>query len=555
MRRRIEEADVVVIGGGISAAMVAERLTEERDVDVLVVEAGGHSAPLEERFERRRRYLDYGENPWTNDHIEDQWAAGIMSRSMVVGGQALHWGGTVPRYSPEDFRIRSTYGVFQDWPIDYDEMDPWYQEAEERIGVAGEQGPEALDPRSAAYPMPAVPLTWTLERLQAWVRDAGIPAWTNPVAKNTRPWRGRNVCQRCDTCNICPTGAKYTPDFTFQQLVADGRIRLISGTLVRRLELEEDSDRIHAALARSYDEPDTEIVFRARTFVLAAGYTWSPWLLMLSESPRFPDGLANSSGTMGRYMTGHRSVSAFVELPMRLIPGMNYGHSLLSKYFQRPTLPGGPGLGDLPYVRHDFRVWESTTQRGPRLRNDGGDLLIGDAAMADWRARTETGTARMRSYYDVLPDRGSRVVLDPSATNRFGDPLPRLEFRDDPVSRSVRGATEERIRSIHADIARAGGGRVLRTSEDDTQDHPGGGCRMGTDPGTSVVDSWGRSHDHENLFVVGAPTLVSGGCNNGTLTFSALSLRSASEMARDHPPGMSGPPTRDAASSPTGSKE
>ena len=74
---------------------------------------------------------------------------------------------------------------------------------------------------------------------------------------------------------------------------------------------------------------------------------------------------------------------------------------------------------------------------------------------------------------------------------------------------------------------------------------------MGTDPGTSVVDSWGRSHDHENLFVVGAPTLVSGGCNNGTLTFSALSLRSASEIARDHPPGMSGPPTRDAASSPT----
>ncbi|MDH5589382.1 MAG: GMC oxidoreductase, partial [Gemmatimonadota bacterium] len=376
--------------------------------------------------------------------------------------------------------------------------------------------------------------TWTLERLREWVEKVGIPAWANPMAKNTVPWRGRNVCQRCDTCNICPTGAKYTPEFTLARLAAEGRVRLETRTLVRRLELEEGTDRIHAAVARGYDAPDEDVVYRARTFVLAGGYTWSPHLLLLSATDRYPDGLANSSGTVGRYMTGHRNVQAYVELPMRLLPGMYYGHSLLSKRFQRPTVEGGPGLSRGRYVRHDFRVWESTVARGPRARDDGGALLLGDAAMEDWRARTATGTTRLRAYYDVIPDRDSRLVLDPRATNRFGDPLPRLEFRDAPASRELRAHTEERIRGVFDEVTRAGGGRILRTAVDDTQDHPGGGCRMGDDPGDSVVDSWGRAHDHENLFVVGAPTLVSGGCNNGTLTFSALSLRSAEEIGREY---------------------
>ncbi len=532
---QIVETDVLIIGGGITAAMVAEKLTEERDVSVVVVEAGQHSAPLARRQERRRRFLDYGENPWTDDHLPDQSAEGIISRSMAVGGQALHWGGTVPRFSPEDFRLQSTFGVHEDWPLDYETLDPYYQEAEERIGVAGEQGPPELDPRSAPYPMPPVLLTWTLEQLQEWILGAGIPIWTNPVAKNTQPWRGRNVCQRCDTCNICPTGAKYSPDFTFANLTQAGRIQLVTGTLVRSLQLDAGSDRIDGAVTRSYDDPETDVVYRARTYVLAAGYTWSSHLLLLSASDRYPDGAAHSSGLVGRYMTGHRSVSAFIELPHRLLPGMNFSHSLLSKRFQRPTVADGPGLSNGRYVRHDFRVWESPVQRGPRLRDGAGSLLFGDDVMADWRARTATGVARLRSYYDVIPDRESRIVLDQEKRNRFGDPLPRLELRDAPVSRELRGHTEDRLRGNFERVARAGGGRVLQTQVGELQDHPGGGCRMGDDPGTSVVDSWGRTHDHENLFVVGGPTLVSGGCNNGTMTFSALSLRAAEEIGKSFP--------------------
>jgi len=518
------ETDVCIIGAGITSAMVAERLSERTEADILVLEAGNEIFNLDERFDRRARFLAYGENPWPDDHIRGQTAPNIQSRSMAVGGLALHWGGVTPRFTPEDFRLRSMYGIGDDWPIDYDQLEPYYQEAEERLGVAGEQGPEPYDLRSGAYPLPAMPLSYNLAQLKGWAERSGIPFWSNPVAKVTAAYPDRNVCQRCDTCNICPTGAKYTPDLTFQKLLAADRITLRPRTLVRRLELAEDSSRIAEVVALDRDRPDEPIRIRADLFVLAAGYAWSPHLLLLSRNSRFPDGLANRTGNVGRWIAGHRSVSAFAEVPFRLYPGMFNGHSLLSKRFQRP--------GPLDrYVRHDLRVWDSSSRRGPRMRDDPGRVLMGDALLEDWRARTQAGVTRMRSYYDVIPDRDSRIELESERTNEWGDPLPRIRFRDDPASADLRPHTEDSIREVFDRIVAAGGGRVLTTSVDAGQDHPAGGCRMGDDAATSVVDSFGRTHDHENLFVVGAPTMVSAGCANGTLTFAALSLRSAAEMA------------------------
>jgi quinoprotein glucose dehydrogenase len=184
------------------------------------------------------------------------------------------------------------------------------------------------------------------------------------------------------------------------------------------------------------------------------------------------------------------------------------------------------------FIRHDLRIWESASGKGPRLKNDAGDVMLGDEILADWRKRTATGVARVRSYYDVLPDRSSELILDPTRKTPWGDPLPKLTFRDAPASVELRARTEEKIRGVFQGLARAGDGQLTRTAVDNFQDHPSGGCRMGADPAASVVDSWGRTHDHENLFVVGAPTSVSGGCANATLTFCALALRSAQEIAQ-----------------------
>ena len=529
-RAEVIESDICIIGSGITAAMVAEKIAEERQARIVVVEAGDETVPMPARAGGRARFLAYGENPWGNDHIDGMTADGIQSRSMQVGGLAMHWGGVTPRFSPEDFRVKSLYGVGHDWPVSYDDLEPFYHEAEERIGVAGEQGPAEMDPRSKPFPMPALPLTYNLERLKGWTDSAGIAMWSQPSAKNSVAYRGRAVCCRNDTCSpVCPVGAKYSPDFTWSALRAAKRVDLLTRTLVRRLVVEPGSNRVVRAEAVHRDGgggAGTPVEFRAKTFVVAAGYAWSPHLLLLSRSDRFPNGLANRSGTVGKYMTGHRNVFAFVKLPLRLYPGMNEQHSLVTKQFMR--------TGKLDrYVRHDLRVWESSVGRRPRLKGDDGAILLGDDLMADWRRRCTEGTARVRAYYDVIPDRESALTLHESATNEYGDPQPRLTFRDSPESAALRGHTEDSIKALFQRMARAGNGEIIRSGVDDFQDHPAGGCRMGDDPATSVVDSHGRAHDHENLFVVGAPTSVSGGCANATLTFLAVALRQATEIGKE----------------------
>jgi quinoprotein glucose dehydrogenase len=287
---------------------------------------------------------------------------------------------------------------------------------------------------------------------------------------------------------------------------------------VRRLVADSAGKAISHAIAVDRDHPEQPIEIHGTLFVVAAGYAWSSHLLLLS-------GVANTSGLVGKHLAGHRNVQGYVDLPIRLYPGINEQHSLVSKQFMKRK-------SGTPYIRHDLRIWESSAGKTPRFADDGGKLMLGDAILDDWRARTKTGAARVRSYYDVIPDRASELTLDSTRKNAYGDPLPKLSFRDAPESLAMRGQTEASIKTLFAAMAKAGNGTLVRTSVDSFQDHPSGGCRMGNDGATSVVDPWGRSHDHANLFVVGAPTAVSGGCANATLTFCALSLRAAHEMER-----------------------
>ena len=524
--RRVIESDICIIGSGISAAMVAARLAAETRASIVVVEAGDDQPPASAWAANRQRWMDYGTTPWPNDHIDGLDANGIQSRSMCVGGLAMHWGGVTPRFAPEDFKTKSLCGVGYDWPISYEDLEPHYFEAERLMGVSGEQGPREMDPRANPFPMPPLPLSYNLGLLRKWAGDAGIAMWSQPSAKTSEPYQGRGACCRNDTCfPICPVGAKYSPDQTWNPLRANNRIEMHTRTVVRRLVVDGASDRIVAATAVHRDRPGGEIEFRARTFVVAAGYTWSSHLLLISRSSRFPAGVANRAGLVGKYLAGHRNVQAYIDLPLTLYPGINAQHSLVTKQFMRK--PAGE-----KYLRHDLRVWESGVGREPRLKDDAGNILLGDALLADWRARTKGGTARVRAYYDIIPARNSELTLDATRVTPWGDPAPHLAFRDDDVSRDLRAHSEDSIRALFGRMAAAGNGRIIRTNVDNFQDHPGGGCRMGADASTGVVDSHGRTFDHENLFVVGAPTAVSGSCANATLTYCALSLRAAAEIAR-----------------------
>lgn len=162
----IHECDVCVIGGGITAAMLIERLAELKpNLKITAVEAGRSIFDRENRGAYHRRALEYGEHPWHGDYIEDQQAKGMISMTMAVGGQALHWGGACNRFSEEDVRLRSMYGLADDWPIEWAELEKFYVQAERRLNVAGDPSPYVEDRRSAPYPQPAMPLSYNLQVL------------------------------------------------------------------------------------------------------------------------------------------------------------------------------------------------------------------------------------------------------------------------------------------------------------------------------------------------------------------------------------------------------
>ena len=154
---RTVDADYVIIGGGITAALLAQKLSDLKpSASIVVVEAGNRLMDLEARMAARQRNLDYGENIWPGDFIADQAPDGMISRTMAVGGSALHWGGVCNRFSQEDLRLKSMYGLAVDWPIDWTTLEKYYCEAERRIGVSGEPSPFAEDKRSEPYPMAAM---------------------------------------------------------------------------------------------------------------------------------------------------------------------------------------------------------------------------------------------------------------------------------------------------------------------------------------------------------------------------------------------------------------
>src|SRR5204862_2133590 len=335
------------------------------------------------------------------------------------------------------------------------------------------------DRRSTPYPQQPIPLSYNLQVLKAWAEKSGLKFNGLPMARNLTTFDGRGGCCVYDTCGeVSPSGARYSPAFPFRQLTAPNKIVLHDRTLVRRLVLDDRRPVVVAARAVHQDRPDDALEYRAKVFVVASGYCWSSHLLLLSANSRFPNGLANSSGLVGRYMNGHSFVSALPNIDDQTFPEQNMTHSLISREYFRCR-------ADRPFVRHDTRVWESSAGREPRLRSPEGRLLLGDEVMTDWRSRTRGSAVRLRAYYDIHPSADSRLTLDATNRNRYGDPMPKIEHQLDAASQAREAATAEHIRGVFNALAKASNGRVGNANAADYLDHPGGGCRMGTDPAAS----------------------------------------------------------------------
>ncbi|MEZ0224831.1 MAG: GMC family oxidoreductase [Alphaproteobacteria bacterium] len=523
------DADVVIVGSGIAGALAAYSLAKKGVKRIVVLEAG----PRIERDKTVERFKtsaaldfsagfpneDWAPRPdWGNpgdDYIEQTGPAKIKTEYLrVVGGTTWHWSGSTPRFMPVDFRLRSTYGVGMDWPISYDDIEPYYTEAEEEIGVAGDSEDHGGSPRSKPYPLPPIPQSYCEKFIADGVKGIGIKFLTRPVARASKPYNGRPQCVGFGTCSpICPSGAQYAAILHVERAEKLG-VKVLENTRVDRLVADGDVKYVEAR------KPDgTPVKVRAKIFIVAANGIETPRLLMMSVSEKFPKGIANSSGLVGRNYLEHPTLICRMIMPKPVYPGRGPETIVFSHSFRDGEF------------RKERSGWTMTVANRVHFHDIANDLISKgleppqlDAALKDRLTRE----VELDANLEQIPDEKNGITLNWDKRDRAGQPMMQHYYSF--------GAYEEagfaHVRETFGRIEKTLGAEIVHSAGPVPVHHPMGMTRMGDNPRQSVTDKWGRSHDHKNLFLLSGGLFPSCGTVNPTLTIAALSLRAADEIAR-----------------------
>ena len=554
-RSPVDSPDVCIVGSGPAGSLIAYKLAVWGH-DVVVLEAGKRFefGTRTERMERALRPTHHRTTVWDMDESRDGYrTSGPVSypvnrlRAKGVGGSTLHWGGRVARFPEKDFEMRTRHGRARDWPIEYADLKPYYAETEVEFGVAGEDDNPFGPPRDQAYPMDAFERSHSDSIFAEACSELDISVHSVPNARNSEVYDGRSQCVGYGTCSpVCPSGAKYDASVHANKATENGAT-IIDRAVVQRLEHDDSGDRITGAV---YKTPDgTTHTQSADEFVLAAGGVENPRLLLLSESPQYPDGLANSSGAVGKYLMEHPYVGIAGRLDRETAQN-RIGFGTMESYeFYEPGT-GGPGSFKIEFSNEGGPVPAELAlkQREPLLNlretasNIGIDPLVelgkdsepivwGDE-LHDLLAEATGDRFTLLAEVEVLPNERNRVTLDASETDAFGNPVPDVEWGHftDYTEATMRAAED-----ILGDIVDELPGTVREREVFDLRQgvgHSAGTTRMGTDPSESVVDENLRAHDVENLSIAGASTFVTIGASQPTLTIGATSLRLAEYLHR-----------------------
>jgi choline dehydrogenase-like flavoprotein len=524
-----EESDVLIVGAGVAGALIAWRLARA-GARVTVVEAGPEvdRAGAVERFKQAAarvpeapyRMRPHAEYPATiNDtYIRQDGPEPFRSTYLrQVGGTTWHWLGTTLRLLPHDLELRSRYGVGVDWPLSYSDLAPWYETAEAELGVSGHNDPLG-SPRHTPYPMPGLPLTIGDRLMDEAASPLGLPVRVSPQARNSQPFDGRVACCASASCiPICPVQAKYDATVHVRKAEAAGA-RILADSVAVRVDVAAD-DRVSGVVIRRPDR--SEITLGARHIVIAAHAIEGPKLLLMSRSERFPDGVANSSGAVGRYLMDHP-----VQLTRALAPA--------------PVWPRR-GPQEVSAI-HGMRDGDHRRQHGAFLMNVGNqgwewagpDLTglsrryvasgLSGRELLDAVRRHSSREMTLVALTEQLPDPDNRITPDFERLDAIGVPKPRVSFRLDRYTAAALAAARE----IHERLfQRLGATDIGHTPHAEGAGHIMGTTRMGTGRKTSVANSFGRSHDHSNLWIAGSSLFPTGGTANPTLTIAALALRTS----------------------------
>ncbi len=525
------DPDVLIIGAGPTGAVAAKRFNEA-GMSVVVLEQGDWPDYTKARADHPDFELtagrDWSGNPnrrqapadYPIDDTQSEISAVLYN---AVGGgtviYAAHW----QRNLPSDFRVRTLDGVADDWPLTYEELAPFYERVEADFGVSGLAGDPAFPPGKGP-PLPAAPLAPMGRRLARAHNRLGWHWWPAPNAIATRPYGALRACTQRATCMWgCVERAKGSVDLTHWPENVRAGVRLTTGARVRRLELNSAGLVTGAVYV---DRHGADHFQKAAVTVLAANGIGTPRILLLSASNRFPDGLANSSGLVGRRLMMHPfgTVVGLFDEDLESTHGLWGQHIHCLEFYEtdvtrgfvrgakwglQPT--GGPLSMTRGYPWGDNPIWGRDFHRKLRQR-------LGHSAM--WGIIAED-----------LPEEQNRVVLDPVLQDSDGIPAPKLIYGMSENSR--------RLLQFHLQRAResfeAAGARetVIAPLIRETGWHLLGTTKMGAAPASSVVDPWGRCHDVPNLFIFDGSIWPTSSGMNPTATIAALALRCAEHLVEE----------------------
>lgn len=519
----VQSAEIVVVGSGIIGSLVARKFAQA-GASVVILEAGPRvtRGELVARFRNSTRRSDwmspYPPSPWAPQPRYQPTDNGYLVQAgpypypaeyiRQFGGTTWHWAAHAWRNVPNDFKIRSLYGVGVDWPITYDDLEPFYQEAEEIMGVSG--APNTGSPRNKPFPMEPVTEPYAMRRIRERLADE-FEVVTNTTARNSRPYDGRPACVGNNSCQpICPVDAQYNGGVAAASAEAAG-VKIITNANVYKLEHDEKG-RISTALY--YDPDKNSHRITGKTFVVAANGIESPRLLLLSASDKYPGGLANSSDMVGRNLMDHPSTSLTFDADEDLWLGRG------------PQSPSSINTMRDGSFRADHAPYRLDFTNISRVDGTTKSLIAQGVYGPEFEKRLRHSAARelnVKTVLEVLPDPERRIRLS-SQKDSMGIPKPEAHYSIDDYTRRGHQRGQQDFQRI-ADLM---GGTNLQPSKDGdfaNNQHICGTLSMGNDPKTSVCDQWCRTHDHENLFLASTGVLPTTGTCNSTENGLALALR------------------------------